>query len=388
MGVTNTYVFITEHCLQEHCGVTSYFMAEALSRMEGNLVLFVERASSLLSPFRQALARRKLRDLGKVSEMTASFYGYTPFLRLPMDRKSSLISRVNQKSLARQIKSALRRVGAAPGAVTVITFNYNSGVAVRELKDVCAKSVYYVLDDWKEFSLLMSSRDAIVRDEDLTFASVNQVVTISDNLTQMAKAKGHGAAVTIPNGVNMMGFTAPPAPRPEMNSFRRPVIGFVGKIEEWVDLDLVRHLALASPQLDFVLVGPSAVDTSVVKSLPNVHLLGSKPMAQIPDYLSGMSIGIIPFRNIALVKSVSPLKLYEYLAAGLPVVTSPMDGVVGLEHLDVFVEQEYEAFHQRILALIASFDGDEIRQEARRAFALENSWDRKAQKLTEVLSAV
>jgi glycosyltransferase involved in cell wall biosynthesis len=88
-----------------------------------------------------------------------------------------------------------------------------------------------------------------------------------------------------------------------------------------VDLDLVRATALARPRWSFVLVGKQATGMGAVRDLPNVRLLGQKPYTLLPAYCRGFDVGIIPFRTNDLTRRANPLKLREYLAAGLPVVT-------------------------------------------------------------------
>jgi glycosyltransferase involved in cell wall biosynthesis len=113
----------------------------------------------------------------------------------------------------------------------------------------------------------------------------------------------------------------------DLRDLPRPVIGFFGLLADWVDLDLVRAMAMARPHWSFVLVGKQATGIGAVRGLPNVHLLGQKPYALLPAYCRGFDVGIIPFRTNDLTLRANPLKLREYLAAGLPVVSTPLPEV-------------------------------------------------------------
>src|SRR5581483_3002971 len=97
-----------------------------------------------------------------------------------------------------------------------------------------------------------------------------------------------------------------------------------GAIASWVDVELMDEVARRMPKASFIWIGPNGATT--IKPRPNVHVLGPRPYAALPGYLQHCDIGVIPFnreRHPRLVDSIHPLKLYDYLAAGLPVVAAP-----------------------------------------------------------------
>ncbi len=106
-----------------------------------------------------------------------------------------------------------------------------------------------------------------------------------------------------------------------------PVIGFFGLIEDWVDLRLIRELAVARPTWSFVLIGEVRADASPVADLLNVHLLGRRTYGSLPGYCKAFDVAILPFTWNELTLAANPLKLREYLAAGLPVVATPLPEV-------------------------------------------------------------
>jgi UDP-galactopyranose mutase len=109
-----------------------------------------------------------------------------------------------------------------------------------------------------------------------------------------------------------------------------PRIGFAGVIDERMDLALLRGVALARPDWTFVLLGPVAkIDpTAVPADLPNVHALGMKPYAELPSYFAGWDVAVMPFAKNRATRYISPTKTLEYLAAGLPVVSTSITDVV------------------------------------------------------------
>jgi len=111
----------------------------------------------------------------------------------------------------------------------------------------------------------------------------------------------------------------------------RPLIGYIGAIAPWFDFELVRAVAEARPQWDFVLVGPVLGEPAALArldALPNVSVRPAVPHDEVPRVLADFDVGLIPFRRTTLTEGVNPNKLYEYLAAGLPVVSTPFSSEV------------------------------------------------------------
>jgi glycosyltransferase involved in cell wall biosynthesis len=118
----------------------------------------------------------------------------------------------------------------------------------------------------------------------------------------------------------------------EIRALPRPVIGFHGLIADWVDLELITRLAQTFAQGSIALVGKTTTDVSALERLPNVHFLGRKPYADLPSFCKGFDVAINPFRINELTLNANPLKVREYLAAGLPVVSTPVPEVVQMKH--------------------------------------------------------
>ena len=134
----------------------------------------------------------------------------------------------------------------------------------------------------------------------------------------------------VENGVDASMFSTPqprpsdlPAPDPD-----RPLVGYVGAISYWFDFDLLTAVSEALPQWVFVLVGPvdprAENEARLLNALPNVTLVGERPSDSIPGYSQAFDVGTIWFRIDEMTSAVSPLKMYEYLAAGTPCVSTPL----------------------------------------------------------------
>lgn len=196
------------------------------------------------------------------------------------------------------------------------------------------KTIYDCMDEHSGFSNstaeLLALEPALLKKADIVVAS-------SNSLYRKAKAFADSVEL-IPNAGEFEFFSSRPSETPdELKSMKGPVIGYIGAIAEWFDAKLVCELALRNRHWNFVFVGDTFYcDTSEIGKLPNVHLLGEKPYVELPKYLHAFDVCIIPFVLNKLTIATNPVKVYEYLAAGKPVVSTdlpelgPMSDVVRL----------------------------------------------------------
>ena len=163
------------------------------------------------------------------------------------------------------------------------------------------------------------------------------------------------------------GLAALPAPR----------IVFTGAVVATkIDVALLVALARSRPSWSFAIVGPvgpgdPGTDVSALRAEPNVHLLGPRPYGSLPDVLRGADAALIPYARNRLTESIFPLKVYEYLAAGLPVVATRLPAIAGVT--DVTEAPDAAAMARELDALIAA--DDPARRRARSERAAEHSWD-------------
>ncbi len=170
------------------------------------------------------------------------------------------------------------------------------------------------------------------------------------------------------------GGTALRLSHPTMIAPTSTTIGFYGAIAEWFDADLVADLAELRPEWRFELIGSTFTgDVSRLEKLPNVALLGEKPYAELPRLIAHWACFLIPFRRIPLTEATNPVKAYEMLATGIPVVAvdlpelRPMarDGLLSLA----------DDAHEFAAAIERERAEDNTQQQSRRrAFAAQNTW--------------
>ncbi len=104
----------------------------------------------------------------------------------------------------------------------------------------------------------------------------------------------------------------------------KPIIGYIGAIAPWVDMRLVNTLARCMPAYEFVLIGPLLKQNGIALLHKNIHYLHHKAYAELPCYLSNFSYCLIPFKITAMTKGVNPVKFWEYLASGIPILSTPL----------------------------------------------------------------
>jgi glycosyltransferase involved in cell wall biosynthesis len=211
------------------------------------------------------------------------------------------------------------------------TFLPNTGDYVGTLGEQLA--VYYCVDEWSMFSYL--DREATVRAERRLLERVDATFAINHALADAKRAVCPATYVS-PHGVDHALFaralddtTQIPA---DLAALPRPRIGFYGTLQSWVDFELIAHVARARPSWSIALIGQQLGDLTAIRGLSNVYLFGQRRHDELPAYCKGFDVGVIPYRIDERMTFVNPLKLREYLSAGLPVVSTAVPEVLRYAH--------------------------------------------------------
>lgn len=210
------------------------------------------------------------------------------------------------------------------------------------------------------------------------------VVTTAAKLEVDLKAKHFSRSVyRIPNGVDYDWFRneAARATIPhDLNSMKRPVVGYVGLIAGWTDYELITEVAGRMPDVSFVFVGPFELKERrrQLLTLPNIFWLDKKPYAEIPGYIKAFDVCIIPFRQGSIAETTNPVKIFEYFALGKPVVATQMNELIPFanERL-LWIGNSPEAFVQSLREALAETSPE--RRQTRMQVAERNSWQNHAQ---------
>ncbi len=325
--------------------------------------------------------RRKLSELAKGPvNVENDLWVHSPMV-LPFPH-SVAARRINTAALKATIAMLRRRLDI--DAFQLWTFLPNVADYVGTLGESLA--VYYCVDEWSMFSYL--DREATIAAERALLGKVDCVFAINAELAERKRAI-HAETHVSPHGVAHELFaraldeaTTVPA---DIAKLPRPVLGFYGTLRDWVDLELVAQIARARPSWSIALIGQQLDDVSAVAGLSNVHLLGRKPHHRLPAYCKGMDVGIIPYRLDERMKFVNPIKLREYLSAGLPVVSTAVPEVRNYERWCAIAEGG-AGFVEAIERALAG-DSPRLRQE--RSAAMKNeTWPMRVAEIARVVDEV
>ena len=240
--------------------------------------------------------------------------------------------------------------------------------------------VYDCMDDHSGFH---NTTSEILEAEVHLLQNADLVITSSATLS--AKVAKERKNTLIRNAADANWFSQPPENLKYHSD--HPVIGYFGAISDWFDLDLVIKAAQAYPEYEFVLIGSTFMcDTTIAESVKNIHFMGEVPYADLKGYLYAFDVCIIPFKLTELILHTNPVKLYEYLASGKPVVATAMPELLLVkEH--VHISHNAESFISDIQHALNTRD-EPAGIQSRKEFALQNQWSNRVEKFEETIEAI
>lgn len=193
------------------------------------------------------------------------------------------------------------------------------------------KPVLTVYDCMDELSAFAGAPRNMQRNEAALFENADLVFTGGASIYK-SKCEQHNAVYSFPSSVDRQHFAQARSGQEEpldQAQIPRPRLGYAGVIDERMDLDLLRHASQSRPDWSFVLLGPVVkIDPASLPRADNIHYLGMKPYDDLPAYFSGWDAGLLPFAMNESTRYISPTKTPEYLAAGLPVISTPIRDVI------------------------------------------------------------
>lgn len=355
----------------------------------GNRVLFIEN-TGVRTPGVQDLSRLRQRvanwwrSTKGFREVRPDLFVYSPvFVPLPY---SSVARWVNRTLLFRGLKRWMAATAFRQPIVCTFLPTPLAHDLIAEIDP--ALVIYYCADDFASTSpgarRVRDSEDALFRGADLVFVT-------SERLRQRAAAFTTEAH-PLPAGVDYAKFDAVrragDAVPADLAAIRRPVAGYVGALHVWVDQALLAAAARALPDVSFVLIGPRQVETPLLTGLANVHQLGARPHDQVPAYIKGFDVALVPYLRSEFTDSVYPVKLNEYLAMGVPVVATDLPEIrrFNERHGDVLtIAGDAGSFAAAIRSGLQTASED--RQARRVAVARENSWSQRLEEMSALIDA-
>lgn len=254
-----------------------------------------------------------------------------------------------------------------------------------------ALRIYHVVDEYAAYvAQTPHSRQRTLALEQAMLQQVDLVLVVSEKLYE-AKSRQHPHTYLVPNGVDYAGYTAAlqsPVLPAAIAKIPAPRLGYVGLIGDKLDFELLLTLARHQPAWSLVFVGEAKVQRQHAQwqalcQLPNVYHIATVPAQQVPDYVKGFTVGLMPYLCNQQAEYISPLKLYDYLAAGLPIVAVDIPAVRRFAQA-VSIATTPATFITAIETALAT-DQPQQRQ-MRRAIAAQHTWEQRAEQISTIIA--
>lgn len=245
-------------------------------------------------------------------------------------------------------------------------------------KKLGGKLVFDCMDDHGGFS---TNTAQALKTEEVLMENADLVIVSSNLLEGRAKLLNPNT-IQVKNGTEFDHFTNPIQNGYLDHFCDRPIIGYYGAISDWFDMKLVAHCASQRPDWNFVLIGSTfGADLAPVSGLANVHFMGEKPYKELPGYLAYFDVCTIPFKIIPLTLATNPVKFYEYLSSGKPIVSIELPELLAYQE-DCYLARNPDEF---LAQLERAYDErkDEKLIRRRLKLASENSWDERVNAILE-----
>lgn len=382
------HILLFAHSTWDEVWRNNQIIASRIARE--NLVLYVEPKIYSLSKLRRGQVPKTEWTQPRLKHVQNSLWLY----RHPM-----WTPRVPAKLGLDKLMRSLRR-GALHQAMRQLKFNRDFISWTYQPKDSELTGqmgerfvIYSVVDEYAAFSHQTPEKQRFIREREQVLLRIADLVLVTASALYDSKAPFNPNTVWVPNGVDFSLFEQAwqaKAPMPEdIANLPRPIVGYSGHISGRLNLPLLTQLAQLKPEWSFVLVG-SVWETgaepqfAALRQLPNVYFLGQKPAAQVPNYISAFDVALIPYHLNEESRNINPIKLYEYLAMGKPVVSVDIPALDGFRHL-VRIGASAGEYSVQIQAALT--ENSPMLVNERRQLAATNTWDQRAEQIARLIQA-
>ncbi len=286
---------------------------------------------------------------------------------------SYYISRSYLKWSLPSIKNLLKKFKIFP--IDFVIFDSGGINIYYPLREICKLHIYRLNDFVSEFPGQVEGRICSERE---IIKNVDIILAVSESLYEEAiKIRGNSEGVYfLPNGVDIERFDADWLEPPEYKKIGRPRAIFVGTLSKWFNWELLKKVAKLRPSISFIIIGNGKPPSALPE---NVYLIGKRPYSSIPPYLIYADVGLILFKNLPRIKRVErPLKFYEYLAAGLPIVSVSYGRLHKMSPYALFANSAKEFADALDEAIRMSADSEERlrRKKEAQKFSWKNIFDK------------
>lgn len=303
-------------------------------------------------------------------KLNDNIYGFAPYTKklygnYPFSKNANRVLN-GERYIKPNISETLKKIGFDKVDVLWIS-NPKHYWLVNVVK--YKKLVFRMPDD---FTHMRAWPNSVKEIQDKLIDKADNIFITSDYLRSLVEDRNR-EALNLKNGVNFEFFNKQYYKPKEYESYSKIVV-YVGAIKEWFDSELLLESAKSLVDTQFFIIGSPQIDISILDKLSNISFLGAKDYRDIPAYLQYADVGIIPFRVNNLTNAVNPIKLYEYCAAGLDVVTTNMKELNKL-NAPIFISKDKDEFICNIKNALNRREKDRIKKI--KSFAKDNSWGKR-----------
>jgi len=351
-------------------------------------VLYIEAPTNPLSFFTRkaeavSLWKRYRAGVKKISNnlWITTFFYLLPFRGSRFLFGAKWINRVNQYFVKKRLKKQISDLGLQNPILLV-----GSAHILPILDEFNASKIIYHCSD--DYTLVPSFPQTFKAIEEALIKKCDLVVTTADELM---KAKKHlnFNIVSIPNGVDINHFAQTQNENiiiaKDIDKLSNPVIGYIGTIFRWIDQDWIEYTANENKDFNFVFIGPITTDISKLSNLSNIHFLGPKPYSDLPSYLKGFSVATIPFVIDGVTLKASPIKFYEYLASGIPIVSTKIPDLQRFNKFVSLVDNKEDFSSEINKALADNNKAKKIRMEIAKDYSWESRFNQLDNYINEMI---
>jgi glycosyltransferase involved in cell wall biosynthesis len=350
-----------------------------------NRVIYVEPfhpAFAWLRKSNSALRRARSEETPRIREVARNLTVYRPSHRyLPFNMKSRLAHAVNSYLYLREMRSLLRNLRA--GNVVLWAF-FAQSLSVLDLP--FDFFVYDCVDDWESFFPNPQER-AFVAATDEQMCRKATVVFVGSEPLLKKKARFNPNTYVVNHAADIKHFmkAADPATEvpPDLAALPTPRLGFVGMIDVVrFDAQLIAALADATDAHIVIIGGAMRGAEQLLPAHPRIHWLGMRSVEELPRYLRGMDVLLMPYKLNEATRNIYPLKLFEYLATGKPVVATAIPAVEPMRDL-LYVSDSPDDFLRNVSTALAERDEDLAARRIKRA--TNHTWESHVHRKLELL---
>lgn len=374
-------ILMAEHTHYEaDCRVGCHHLAEGLVH-RGHRVFYI---SSYLTPLHllYSITRRspivRQRFLNWVSngkQWSSQFYSYVPFSLLPLTKQPLLdFPWLANHQFQFTFPSLKRKL---PHSFDAILIGDPRFLPLLDQVEAPVK-IFRLTDDVLSMENTPRSTAELLK---VGLPKCTHVFVTAKNLCAILDREfGFKTAIHMPNGVDFNHFMKEGAEPSDLSKIPNPRVIYAGAIDERINVDLLEVCAQKLPAVSFILIGPVLLNVGHLKKYPNIHFLGPRPYREIPFYFASCQAGMIPFRKNKRTDSICSIKLLQYLAAGLPTISTRLLEMES-QKAPIFLAKDAEEFTAHVKTALA-----EIGNRAQyRKFAQQFSWEKNIEQIEKLI---